>query len=88
MSWLCTLTRAAVAVAILMAASAATAQNLESAVMPGPVIQGHADLEGACQNCHIRFDRAAQPRLCLDCHKPVAADVRAGTGYHGRIKER
>ena len=56
--------------------------------MPGPVIQGHADLEAACQNCHIRFDRAAQSNLCLDCHKPVAADVRAGTGYHGRLKQR
>jgi hypothetical protein len=71
-----------------MTSSAATAQNLESAVMPGPVIQGHADLEGTCQNCHIRFDRAAQPKLCLDCHKAVAVDVRTGTGYHGRIKER
>ena len=56
--------------------------------MPGPVIQGHADLEGACQNCHVRFDRAAQPRLCLDCHKPVALDVRNGSGYHGRIRDR
>jgi len=71
-----------------MTSSTAAAQGLESAVMPGPVIQGHADLEVACQNCHIRFDRAAQPGLCLGCHKAVAADVRAGTGYHGRIKER
>lgn len=78
----------AVAMLALMISSVAAAQSLESAVMPGPVIQGHADLEGACQNCHVRFDRAAQPKLCLDCHKPVAADVRAGTGYHGRIKER
>ena len=72
----------------LMTSSGAAAQSLESAVMPGPVIQGHAELEGACQNSHVRIDRAAQPKLCLDCHKPVAADVRAGTGYHGRIKER
>ena len=56
--------------------------------MPGPVIEGHADLEAACRNCHIRFDRAAQNGLCLDCHKPLAADVRAGSGYHGRIRER
>lgn len=55
--------------------------------MPGPVIQGHARLENACQNCHVRFDRSAQARLCMDCHKPVATDIRAGTGYHGRIKE-
>lgn len=88
MSSLYTLTRAALATALLMASSIAAAQSLESAVMPGSVIQGHADLEGACQNCHIRFDRAAQRKLCLDCHKPVAADVNAGIGYHGRIKER
>jgi hypothetical protein len=88
MSWLYTLTRAAVALALIMATSLTTAQSLESAVMPGPVIQGHADLESACENCHVRFDRTAQRKLCLDCHKPVAADVRAGGGYHGRIKER
>ena len=56
--------------------------------MPGPVIQGHAKLEAACENCHVRFDRTAQNRLCLDCHKPVRADVEAGSGYHGRLKER
>ena len=71
-----------------MSSSAATAQNLESAVMPGPVIQGHAQLENACEKCHVRFDRAAQTKLCLDCHKPVAADVRAHTGYHGRLAQR
>ena len=87
MSWLYTLTRLAVAV-ILVAASGARAQSLESAVMPGPVIQGHADLEATCANCHVRFDRKAQARLCLDCHKPVRADVAAGSGYHGRMKER
>ncbi len=56
--------------------------------MPGEVIKGHADLESKCANCHVRFDRDAQPRLCMDCHKTVAGDVRMGTGYHGRLKER
>ena len=87
MSWLYTLTKAVLAV-FLMAASGAGAQSLESAVMPGPVIQGHANLESACGNCHVRFDRAAQAQLCLDCHKPVKADVAAGSGFHGRLKER
>jgi hypothetical protein len=64
------------------------AESLESAVMPGPVIAGHADVEQSCDKCHVRFDRTAQKRLCLDCHKPVAADVRAGTGYHGRSQAR
>lgn len=83
MSWLYTLTSALV---LLAAASVhnATAQTLESAVMPGPVVAGHAKLENSCDKCHVRFDRGAQNGLCLACHKPVAADVRAGTGYHGR----
>lgn len=60
--------------------------QLESAVMPGPVIAGHAKLEGECRNCHVPFDKAAQDRLCLDCHKPVAADVAGATGFHGRLR--
>jgi predicted CXXCH cytochrome family protein len=66
------------------------AQNLESAIMPGRVSRGHAGLEADCGNCHVRFNRAAQPRLCLGCHdhRDIAADVRAKAGYHGRIAER
>jgi hypothetical protein len=77
--WLLTLALAA------MPLSTASSQTLESALMPGPVIAGHAKLEAECGNCHVRFERAAQDRLCLDCHKPVAADVRAKRGYHGRL---
>ena len=69
----------------MLLAVAAAAQSLEGALMPGPVIAGHAKLEADCGNCHVRFDRAAQDRLCMDCHKPVAADVRAKRGHHGRI---
>jgi hypothetical protein len=72
---------------MLLTSSGAHAVTIETAVMPGPVIQGHAELEENCSNCHLRFDRAAQPRLCLDCHKAVRADVAAKTGYHGRIAE-
>lgn len=92
MSWLFTPIRRRLApcLAILLlhlAPSPAGAQGLESAVMPGKTIRGHADLELSCDNCHVRFDRSAQPRLCLDCHKAVAQDVRARTGYHGGLKE-
>jgi hypothetical protein len=94
MSWLSTLIRhlalalAAVTVFVLGAcAQPALAQSLESAIMPGEVSQAHIKQEPDCKNCHVRFERSAQPRLCLDCHKPVAADVRAKTGYHGRLKE-
>ncbi len=64
----------------------AAAQSLEGVLMPGKLIAGHAKLEGECTNCHVRFDRAGQDRLCLDCHKDVAADVRRKAGYHGRMK--
>ncbi len=56
--------------------------------MPGPVIEGHAKFEAECAKCHMRFNRAAQSGLCMDCHKPIAADVRAGRGLHGRQKEK
>ena len=54
--------------------------------MPGKVIAGHAKYEQECANCHVKFDKAAQDGLCLDCHKEVARDVRAKQGYHGRLK--
>ncbi len=61
--------------------------SIELVIMPGDVIKGHADLEVKCEKCHVRFDRDAQPRLCLDCHKDVASDIRDKQGYHGRLKE-
>ena len=84
MSWLCIFTSLGVAVL----AAPAGAQNLERAIMPGALIEAHAKLEDDCGNCHVRFNRAAQAQLCLDCHKDVAADVRAKSGYHGRLKDR
>ena len=87
MSWLFTLTRLLLVGMLLIWVGSSSADTLESAIMPGKVIRGHADYEGECGQCHVRFDRAAQQRLCLDCHKPVAADIRNRQGYHGRLKE-
>ncbi len=94
MSWLFTLIRQVITPVACLACFALTAQgnivaraqNLESALMPGKVIEGHAKYEAECKNCHIRFNRPAQTGLCLDCHKSVAADVNGKRGYHGRIK--
>ncbi len=86
MSLLSTLTRF-FAILLLCHATAGQAQTLESAIMPGGVIQGHAEYESACEKCHVRFNRSAQVQLCQDCHKPVAGDIRTHTGYHGRLKE-
>ena len=64
----------------------AAAQNVESVLRPGELIQGHAKWEDDCSKCHVRFDRAAQDRQCMDCHKDVGQDMRERTGYHGRLK--
>lgn len=60
---------------------------IESVVMPGKVIAGHADLESDCKQCHVRFNKSAQTGLCRDCHKEVKHDITHKTGYHGRITE-
>src|SRR5690348_627332 len=85
MSWRC------ISTSVLLGALALTpayAQNLERAIMPGPLSEAHARLEGECGNCHVRFNRAEQSQRCLDCHKEVASDVRDRRGYHGRLAER
>jgi len=67
-------------------APAARAQGIESVLSPGKLIQGHAEWEDACARCHVRFDRGAQDRLCMDCHKDVSRDMAGKTGLHGRLK--
>jgi len=64
----------------------ARAQGIESIVSPGKLIQAHAKVDDECKNCHMKFDRKAQDGLCMDCHKEVGADVRAKTGFHGKMK--
>lgn len=71
----------------LVVVPAANAESVETALMPGKVIEGHAKLEAQCKNCHVPFKKAAQSGLCLDCHKDVAKDVRMRGGYHGRLQE-
>lgn len=66
----------------------AHAGSLETALMPGKVIQGHAKYEAECRKCHIPFEKAGQSRLCLDCHKDVAADVNARSGLHGHQSDK
>jgi hypothetical protein len=70
----------------LLGWSPVAAQNIESVLRPGDLIQGHAKWEEDCKSCHVKFDRNAQDRLCMDCHKETGQDVRAKTGYHGRMK--
>jgi len=69
---------------ICITSNSATAQTVESLVMPGEVVQGHADIETECSSCHKLFSRSDQNALCLDCHEDVASDINAGLGFHGR----
>ncbi|MBL0123285.1 MAG: cytochrome C [Betaproteobacteria bacterium] len=60
----------------------ANGQAFEGLVMPGKVIAGHAKIEMQCDKCHTKFKKSDQRRLCLDCHKPVAEDLKANRGFH------
>ena len=71
---------------LLWVGAGARAQTIESVLRQGEVIAGHAKWEDDCAQCHVRFDRAAQDRLCMSCHKDVGQDVREKTGYHGRLR--
>ncbi|MBX2805099.1 MAG: cytochrome C [Hyphomicrobiales bacterium] len=62
----------------------ARAQNVfERLVMPGPLIEGHAKYEEECGKCHEPFEKEAQAKLCMDCHKEIAADRKQKQGFHG-----
>jgi hypothetical protein len=69
----------------MLGGSTARAAGVETLLMPGKVTQAHAKIETECSKCHDRSDRSAQSRLCLDCHKEIAADVSGRRGYHGRM---
>ena len=72
---------------LLLFASSSNAQTLfEKLVNPGPLIEGHAKLENDCGQCHEKFQRQSQPKLCLDCHKDIFADRTQSRGFHGRDK--
>ena len=62
-----------------------TAQGVfERLIMPGEVIHGHSKYEKDCSSCHESFSKAGQTKLCLDCHKDVAEDVKTKTRFHGK----
>jgi hypothetical protein len=76
------------AAALLFWAWAAVyAQNIEKTIMPGEVIKGHAKYEDECSKCHERFNKSAQPRLCMDCHKEIAVDVQRKAHLHGHLED-
>lgn len=61
------------------------AQQINKLVMPGKLVQSHADIEAQCDACHSATDTIAQSTLCMDCHEEVARDRTDNTGFHGRF---
>ena len=59
----------------------ANAADIETLLMPGKVIQGHAKYESECSRCHARFKKSTQSQLCRDCHEKIDADLLAGEGF-------
>jgi hypothetical protein len=69
----------------LMSLSSAFAANVETLLMPGKVSRAHIKQENDCTNCHDRSNVKTQTSLCVDCHKPIATDLKQHQGYHGRM---
>ena len=72
--------------ASLLASPVARSDPLESLLMPGKVISGHAKFENNCKKCHANFRKKSQNSRCLECHKSINKDIIQKSGYHGRIK--
>jgi Zn finger protein HypA/HybF involved in hydrogenase expression len=85
------LTRGLVASLLLLLALdslTVSADTVQTLVMPGKVIQGHADIEGQCKKCHQPFKKQEQDALCTECHKEVRRDVAARIGFHGHATDK
>jgi len=74
-------------VGAMLGAGEAGAKGIQTLVMPGEVIRGHAKYEENCEKCHGFFSKIPQRELCLDCHKEVASDIRDKKGFHGKNGE-
>ena len=71
-------------IAITSVDNSALAAGIETLVMPGKLIEGHAEYEEECGKCHQPFRKERQSRLCTDCHEEVGADISGKQGFHGR----
>ena len=73
-------------IALALVAPPVDAQ-VKTLIMPGEVIEGHAEFEADCDACHEAFDRSKQRALCLDCHEDISADIEMKLGFHGRDRQ-
>jgi hypothetical protein len=84
-------TRILLLVALIVFSGLAGAEDndfsFQRLLMPGDLIEGHAEFETQCDSCHGVDNTITQTMLCLDCHKVVAKDVQESQGLHGRIND-
>ena len=66
--------------ACVIAPSLTLAFTLKSLIMPGRVIEAHADIEDDCESCHETTDEQSQSDLCFVCHRDVRDDFAANDG--------
>lgn len=58
---------------------------LNQLLAPGPLIKGHAELEGSdCLKCHDA-GKGLPDSKCLDCHKEIKPFVDSKRGFHGLV---
>ena len=58
---------------------------LQKLLMPGRVIEGHAEIENQCASCHTAQSSVTSSSLCLTCHENIGVDREDGTGFHGKM---
>jgi hypothetical protein len=60
---------------------------LETILMPGELVSGHARFETDCNNCHEAFSKHSQSQRCIECHdhENIAIDIKEKRGFHGRV---
>lgn len=68
-----------------LSSSVAFSAGLEKLLMPGRVIEGHADIEDDCKACHDADSDQATASLCTSCHEDIGADRQSQSGFHGRF---
>ena len=60
---------------------------LNRLLAPGPLMEGHQELESSdCLKCH-EVGKGISIDKCLDCHKEIRAAVSSKKGFHGLTKE-
>ncbi len=59
---------------------------LNKLLAPGPLMEGHKNLEATrCLDCHVGGQGVPSSK-CMDCHKEIRAVVEAKRGFHGMQK--